>query len=53
MVPVINQTKLNETTIQQVESKLTEARTDVAGLQEELNEVENSPPDNCVALSPG
>jgi polysaccharide biosynthesis transport protein len=43
-VPVINQTKLNDITLQQLESKLTEARNDTAGLQEELNEVEKLHP---------
>ncbi|MGD1019003.1 MAG: polysaccharide biosynthesis tyrosine autokinase [Verrucomicrobiia bacterium] len=43
-VPVINQSKLNDQTLQSLESKLTEARNDVAGLQEELNEVEKLTP---------
>ena len=43
-VPIINQTKLNDITLQQLESKLTEARNDAAGLQEELNEVEKLTP---------
>jgi polysaccharide biosynthesis transport protein len=43
-VPVINQTKLNDITLQQLESKLTEARNDAAGLQSELTEVEKLTP---------
>jgi capsular exopolysaccharide synthesis family protein len=38
-VPVINQTKLNDITLQQLETKLTESRNDSAGLQEELTEI--------------
>ena len=43
-VPVFDKTKLNDITLQQLESKLTEARNDTAGLQEELNEVEKLTP---------
>ncbi|MGO9244552.1 MAG: GumC family protein [Verrucomicrobiia bacterium] len=43
-VPVFDKTKLNDATLQQLESKLTEARNEAAGLQEELNEVEKLTP---------
>jgi capsular exopolysaccharide synthesis family protein len=38
-VPVFDKTKLNDMTMQQLESKLTEARSEAAGLQQELDEV--------------
>jgi capsular exopolysaccharide synthesis family protein len=43
-VPVINQTKLNDKTLEELESKLTESRNDLAGIQEELTEVEKLTP---------
>ena len=43
-VPVFDKTKLNDMTMQQLESKLMEARNEAAGLQQELNEVEKLTP---------